>query len=96
MTEHAHGKAAVKTYLLVFGGLALLTGLTVLLSYMHIPIKTAVLLAALISLTKCSLIGAFFMHLRFEGKMIYALLFSALGLVAFLLISIYPDVGMPR
>jgi cytochrome c oxidase subunit IV len=94
MSDQAHGKAAVKTYLLVFGGLALLTGLTVFLSYLHIPIKTAVALATLIALTKCSLIGAFFMHLRFEGKMIYAVFFTALALVLFLLFSIMPDLGM--
>jgi cytochrome c oxidase subunit 4 len=94
MTEQAHGKAAVKTYLLVFGGLALLTALTVGLSYMHIPIKIAVALAALIAITKCSLIGAFFMHLRFEGKLIYSLVFAAIFLVLFLLFSILPDIGI--
>lgn len=93
MTEQAHGKAAVKTYLLVFLGLAVLTGLTVFLSYLHIDIKVAVALAALIAITKCSLIGAFFMHLRFEGKLIYALIFTALFLVLFLLFSVLPDLG---
>jgi cytochrome c oxidase subunit 4 len=96
MSEHAHGNAAVKTYLLVFIGLAVLTGTTVLLSYLDLPLKVAVALAALIALTKCTLIGAFFMHLRFEGKLIYSLLFAALGLVAFLLFSIAPDLGFPR
>lgn len=93
MTEQAHGKAAVKTYLLVFLGLAVLTGLTVFLSYLQIDIKVAVALAALIAITKCSLIGAFFMHLRFEGKLIYSLIFTALFLVLFLLFSVLPDLG---
>ncbi len=92
--EQAHGNSAVKTYLLVFLGLAILTGTTVFLSYMDLPIKTAVALAALIALTKCTLIGAFFMHLRFEGKLIYALFFTALFFVLFLLFSILPDLGI--
>jgi cytochrome c oxidase subunit IV len=91
MSGHAHGKAAVKTYLLVFAGLAVLTATTVGLSYMSIPIHVAVVLAALIALTKCTLIGFFFMHLRFEGKVIYSLLIAAFFLILCLLFSIYPD-----
>lgn len=89
-----HGKAAVKTYLLVFAGLAVLTGVTVGLSYMHMPVKTAVALATLIAVTKCTLIGAFFMHLRFERWLIHFFLYTALAFVLLLLFLVLPDIGI--
>ena len=46
-TEH---KTSIKSYLCVFGALALLTGLTVLLSYAGLPHKTAIMAASLIAL----------------------------------------------
>lgn len=93
---HNAGHASVKLYLLVFAGLAVLTGATVALSYMGLPHTTAVSLAALIAITKCSLIGAFFMHLKWERWVIFAVFFSALALVAVLVLAILPDIGTPR
>ena len=87
---------SVKGYLLVFGALAVLTGATVLLSYAGLPHKSAILIAGLIALTKCSLIAAFFMHLKSEGKGIYALFFGALFFVAVLILAILPDLGIVR
>lgn len=79
---------------MVFGALTILTGLTVFLSYSNISHETGIILAALIALTKCSLIAAFFMHLKDESKSIYALLFSALFFVAVLILAIIPDIGI--
>jgi cytochrome c oxidase subunit 4 len=86
--------ASVKTYLLVFLALAVLTGGTVLLSYAGFSHNTAVVLAILIATTKCTLIGAFFMHLKWESKGIYALLFTALFFVAVLILAVIPDIGI--
>jgi cytochrome c oxidase subunit 4 len=93
METHPH---SVKPYLLVFGGLAILTGTTVWLSYLGLPHKTAILIASLIALTKCSLIAAFFMHLRFEKKGIYAILFTALFFVGVLIFALIPDIGIVK
>ncbi len=93
-TQESAPHSSIKAYLLVFIGLAVLTGMTVALSYMGLPHGTAILLAGLIALTKCTLIAAFFMHLRFEKKGIYAILAVALFLVGTLLFSIIPDIGM--
>ncbi len=86
--------SSIKSYLLVFGALALLTGLTVLLSTMGLSHSTGIILAILIALTKCSLIVAFFMHLRFERKSIYFILFSALFFIAVLVFALIPDIGI--
>lgn len=96
MTTEQHAHPSVKGYLLVFVGLGILTGLTVLLSYAGLPHHTAIALAALIALTKCSLIAAFFMHLKFERKGIWAIVLTALVLVGVLIFSIIPDIGIVR
>jgi len=93
-TETSH--VSVKAYLLVFGGLAMLTGLTVALSYAGFPRRIAICLAGLIALTKCSLIAAFFMHLKLEKKAIYAILITALFLVGALVSALVPDIGIIR
>ena len=96
MTENAPAHAPVKTYLLVFAGLAALTALTVFLSYAHLPHGKAVLAAALIALTKCSLIAAFFMHLKSERRGIAALIFVALFFITVLVASLIGDLGILR
>lgn len=88
--------ASVRLYAIVFGALALLTGLTVLLSYLHLPHRVAIPLAALIAFTKCTLIASVFMHLKWEGKAIRALLFTGLFFVAVLVLAILPDIGIVR
>jgi cytochrome c oxidase subunit 4 len=85
---------STKAYLLVFGGLLILTGLTFGLSYLHLKHSVAITLAALIALTKCSLIAAFFMHLKFDSKSLTVIVFTALALVATLIFAIIPDIGL--
>lgn len=84
----------VRTYLWVFASLAALTGLTVILSYLSLSHGKAVVLASLIAIAKCTLIAAFFMHLRSEKKSIHAIFFTALFFVAVLLLAILPDIGI--
>ncbi len=96
MSSSQQHPASIKPYLLVFGALALLTSLTVGLSYMGLPHKTAILVAAAIALTKCSLIAAFFMHLRFENRKIYVILLAALFLVGLLILTLIPDIGLVK
>lgn len=92
-TEHS---TSVKPYLIVVTALAILTGVTVALSYAGLPHGKAILLAALIALTKCTLIAAVFMHLRFESKGIWMILFTALFFVAVLVLSLIPDIGIVK
>jgi cytochrome c oxidase subunit 4 len=56
---------------MVFVGLAVLTVVTVSISYLHLPIVEAVLLAMAVAIVKGSLVAGFFMHLISERAVIY-------------------------
>lgn len=86
--------SSIKTYLLVFVGLAILTGFTVLLSSAGLPHHTAIALAGLIATIKCLLIATFFMHLRFEKRGFVYMLLVALIFVSVLVASLIKDVGI--
>jgi cytochrome c oxidase subunit 4 len=73
MTNEQHAPN-VKAYLMVFGALLVLTVVTVLVSYWHLPIHLAVAVAVLIATVKASLVAAFFMHLKGERALIYGVL----------------------
>ena len=78
--EHGHDiQKEVRTYLMVFGGLLFLTIVTVLVSYLHLEIHEAVMVALCIAVIKASLVACFFMHLISERKLIYiVLIFTAI------------------
>lgn len=77
MTDHHDIKAEVRRYLVVFAALGLLTVVTVTISYLHLPLHVAVVLALFVAIVKASLVAAYFMHLISEKKAIYALLILA-------------------
>ena len=74
MSDHADIDKHIRTYVLVFVALMALTAITVGISYLHLPIKKAIVLALIVALVKGSLVGAFFMHLISEKKAIYGTL----------------------
>ncbi len=84
----------VRTYLLVFASLAVLTLMTVGVAYMNLPGSMGVIIAIVIALAKVTLIGAFFMHLRDEGKFINFSLGVCVMLVLVLLLFVMPDLGL--
>jgi cytochrome c oxidase subunit 4 len=70
--DHAHDiKAHVRTYMMVFGALLVLTIVTVAVSYLHMPVVAAVTVALIIATFKASLVAMYFMHLKGEVKIIY-------------------------
>lgn len=87
---HAHGahshddiKAHVRTYMLVFIALMVLTGITVAVSYLHLDVPAAVTVALAIAVAKGSLVALFFMHLSNEKRLIYAALVLTVAFFAF-------------
>ena len=64
----------VKVYIVVFVALMALTLITVAVSYLHLPTKTAIALALFIATIKGSLVACYFMHLISEKKLIYVVL----------------------
>jgi cytochrome c oxidase subunit 4 len=72
MAHTAHDiQAHVRTYYLIFGALMVLTLVTVGVSYLHMPVVPAVIVALIIATFKASLVAMYFMHLKGEVKMIY-------------------------
>ena len=91
MKKHAHPN--VKVYLAVFGALAVLTMVTVGVSYLDLPVTAAILLALLIATFKAGLVAAFFMHLKGERALIYGILGVAFFFVGILFVWPIADVA---
>ena len=64
----------VRVYITVFVALMVLTIVTVAISYLHLPLPIAVTVALFVATVKGTLVGAYFMHLISEKKLIYAVL----------------------
>jgi cytochrome c oxidase subunit 4 len=88
----AHGaeeiKKSVKTYYMVFGALMVLTVVTVAVSYLHLPVALAILVALVVAAIKGSMVALFFMHLLHERKVIYYAL--VLTLIFFIFLMFVP------
>ena len=64
----------VRGFILVGASLLVLTGLTVAVAFLEMPVTLAVIVALVIALVKGSLVACVFMHLIAERKMIYGVL----------------------
>ena len=88
----AHGahdiRSHVKTYFIIFGALMVLTGVTVGVSYLHLPVALAILVALAVATIKGSLVAMFFMHLKGERKLIYYVL--VLTVIFFIFLMFVP------
>jgi cytochrome c oxidase subunit 4 len=80
-------------YFLVFGTLVVLTIVTVAVAFLDIHSEIIkVLLALTIASIKASAVALFFMHLKFEGKLIYLILIVPLLLCVLLVCALIPDI----
>jgi cytochrome c oxidase subunit 4 len=78
-------KKSVKTYFTIFGALMVLTIITVGVSYVHLPIAMAVLVALVVATIKGSLVALYFMHLLHERKVIYWVLLLTVVFFVFMM-----------
>jgi len=90
MSDHdaEHIRKQVRIYVAVFAALAVLTLLTVAVSYLHLSVASHITLALLIAILKGSLVVLFFMHLISERRAIYYVL--SLVLVMFFMVMWVP------
>ena len=88
--SHEEVKRHVKIYFRVFAVLAILTIVTVTVSYLHLPLWPAIIIALLIATLKGSLVAGFFMHLFYEKRLIFIIL--ALAVSFFLCLLLLPVV----
>ncbi len=78
----------VRTYILVFVSLMVLTLVTVAVSYLHLPVHKAIAVALVIASVKGSLVACYFMHLISEKKLILWVMF--LTVVFFVVLLLLP------
>ena len=90
-TSHAEIKKHVRIYISVFAALACLTVVTVTVSYLHLSLTHAILVALLIATIKASLVALFFMHLISERVVIFSIL--AFAAFFFLLVLLIPSLA---
>ncbi len=98
--EETHGVTVLAphhhvNYIACFLTLVGLTILTVLAYYVFRSSESElvkVLVALLIASVKASVVAYFFMHLKFEGKLIYTIFIVPLVLCVLLVVALIPDV----
>ncbi|HYO10622.1 MAG TPA: cytochrome C oxidase subunit IV family protein [Tepidisphaeraceae bacterium] len=100
MPEEPHGASAPAkhhkvNYLYIFFALVVLTIVTVLVAFYRFENEVVnLLLALLVASVKATLVAMFFMHLKFEGKLIYLIFFVPLVLCVLLIVALIPDILM--
>jgi cytochrome c oxidase subunit 4 len=94
--EHAHSQIMPHhevPYVLVFFALVGLTIVTVAVAMHRFePELVNVLIALVIASIKGSLVALYFMHLKYEGKLIYLIFIVPLCLCVLLIMALIPDV----
>ncbi len=80
-------------YIGIFILLCVLTVVTVAVAFVHIERELIKVLVALtIASVKAAFVALYFMHLKFEGKLIYLILFVPLLLAVILIFALIPDI----
>jgi cytochrome c oxidase subunit IV len=94
--EHGHTEPAPHhkvNYVAVFILLVVLTVVTVAVAFLHIEKEwQKVLLALAIASVKAAAVVLYFMHMKFEGKLIYLILIVPVTFCVVLVVSLLPDV----
>lgn len=91
MSEQNAHIVPYRTFLIVWGGLLILTGLTVAAAQFHFGAMN-VWIALGIATAKASLVIAFFMHMKYEQRLFKLALFSALAILAIFIGLTFLDV----
>ena len=78
--------ASTRLYLSIFLTLVCLTIVTVALSYVNMTHTGNVIAALLVAACKASLVALFFMHLKYEGKLLW--LTATFPLLLFLIMNV--------
>lgn len=94
--HHDEHRPNVGLYVKVFLALMALTLITVAISKIHLPRAQAIALGLFVALVKASLVGALFMHLWGENKLIHKALFITVGFGAVLILPIIDFVMVSR
>jgi cytochrome c oxidase subunit 4 len=80
-----------RSYIVVFVTLMVMTVLTVAVSYFHMPVGLAILVALIIASFKGTLVAGVFMHLSHERKVIYWVLLVTV--IFFIVLMAIPSIS---
>jgi cytochrome c oxidase subunit 4 len=84
---------AVRTYILVFVALMILTVITVAVSYLDLSVFGAIVVALIVASIKGSLVACYFMHLIAEKAIIYwSLGITVVLFLVLMLVPIFTDI----
>ncbi len=87
-----HTDAPRRLYAWIWIYLVTLTGVEVILAYVHLfPTRTMLLVLMMLSVVKAALIMAYFMHLRFERVTLVLSVIPPLLVTISLLFAFFPD-----
>src|SRR5258707_525803 len=87
----AHHGPDVKAYLVIFGALSVFTGLSFAL-YEMFPRSISFALILLVAVVKATLVGMYFMHLKFDWSKLYFMIIPAFILGAMMMMVLMPDI----
>ncbi len=94
-SEEALVKQEVKVYVMVFTALAVLTVVTVAISYLRLPTAAAISVALVVATVKAGLVAGYFMHLLSEEKVIlWLLLLCAAFFVVLMVLPVGTETGI--
>lgn len=80
-------------YFAIFAALIVLTVITVAIAFKRFESEVInVLLALLVASIKATFVAVYFMHLKFEGKLIYLIFIVPLILCVILVMALIPDI----
>jgi cytochrome c oxidase subunit IV len=82
--------AAYRIYIIVWGLLLILTGVTLGVSYLHLGMMNATV-ALLVASVKAALVALYFMHLRFENRLVWAFAMVPLFFLALIILGTLAD-----
>jgi len=92
VTEPAHDHKV--NYLAIFILLVILTVVTVLAAFLDIKKEwQKIAIALAIASVKAAAVVLYFMHLKFEGKLIYLILIVPVSFCVLLVVSLLPDIS---
>ena len=84
-------------YYMIFMLLVVLTVVTVAIAFFRFDNELVnVLLALLVASVKATFVARYFMHLKFEGKLIRLILVAPLVLCVIMIIALIPDIARGR
>lgn len=82
--------AAYRIYIIIWALLLVLTGVTLGVSYVHLGLLN-VTVALLIASAKAALVALYFMHLRFENRLVWAFATVPLFFLALIIFGTLAD-----